>query len=211
MLEAARTIVRKQGLGKLTFDAVAERVGVTKQAVIYWFPTKAALLGSTALPDLESVANVVVEAIAPARTAEDAMERFVRACIGYYLDHLDLFRLQYLKMQLDPDTANVPRDHLQPLHVAVDKMYSAVQAKLETDPAFPRELDARRTVVNTHMACVGFVTLQGLTLAYNDPLIHSSEALLDTLVTMLRGSVRGSPRRATTSATTAPKTRRKSR
>ncbi len=201
MLEAARAIVRKQGLGKLTFDAVAERVGVSKQAVIYWFPTKAELLGSTALPDLESVAHVVVEAIAPARTAGDAIERFVRTCVGYHLEHLDLFRLQYLKMQLDPDSAHVPRAHLEPIHVAVGKMYSAMQAKLEADPAFPKELDARRTVVNTHAACLGFVALQGLTLAYNDPLIHTREALLDTLVTMLRASVRGSAAERVTSST----------
>jgi AcrR family transcriptional regulator len=193
MLEAARTIVREEGLGKLTFDAVAERVGVTKQAVIYWFPSKAALLSSTALPDLDSVANVVIDAIADTRTAADTIEHFVRACIGYYLEHLDLFRLQYLKMQLDPDRADVPREDLQPIHRAVDKLYSAVQRKLIADPTFPRVLDSRRTVVNTHMACIGFVTLHGLTMAFNDPMVHGPDALLDSLVDMLRASVRGVP------------------
>jgi AcrR family transcriptional regulator len=52
ILSAAAEIVASQGMAGVTFDAVAARLKMTKQAVIYWFPTKIALLSELALPGL---------------------------------------------------------------------------------------------------------------------------------------------------------------
>ena len=57
ILDEARAIVRDLGPDKLTFDAVAERVGITKQAVIYWYPNKARLVEALVRPALEAEAT----------------------------------------------------------------------------------------------------------------------------------------------------------
>ncbi|MGI9395479.1 MAG: TetR/AcrR family transcriptional regulator, partial [Boseongicola sp.] len=56
ILDEARAIVRESGPDKLTFDAVAERVGITKQAVTYWFPNKARLVEALVRPALKAEA-----------------------------------------------------------------------------------------------------------------------------------------------------------
>ena len=56
---AAKDIVREEGPDKLTFDAVAARVGVSKQAVLYWFPNKARLVEALVRPALEAEAKAL--------------------------------------------------------------------------------------------------------------------------------------------------------
>ena len=54
ILDEARKLVRQGGPDKLTFDAIAARVGVSKQAVVYWFPNKASLVEALVRPALEA-------------------------------------------------------------------------------------------------------------------------------------------------------------
>ena len=54
ILAAAKEIVRSTGPDSLTFDAVAARVGVSKQAVLYWYPNKARLIDALVRPALEA-------------------------------------------------------------------------------------------------------------------------------------------------------------
>ena len=54
ILVAARDVVRTAGPDRLTFDAIAEKVGISKQAVLYWFPNKARLIEALVRPALEA-------------------------------------------------------------------------------------------------------------------------------------------------------------
>ena len=53
LLNAASTIVARQGAGNLTIDAVAAQSGMSKGGVLYHFPNKRALLGGM----LETLVN----------------------------------------------------------------------------------------------------------------------------------------------------------
>lgn len=44
LIQAALTVVEKQGIAALTLDAVAAEAGVTKRGLLYHFPTKHALI-----------------------------------------------------------------------------------------------------------------------------------------------------------------------
>ncbi|MEE4118708.1 MAG: TetR/AcrR family transcriptional regulator [Paracoccaceae bacterium] len=95
ILRIARDVLRAKGPRGLTFDAVAKRLGKSKQAVIYWFPTKDALLAETLLPDVAAEAGAARSALR-GRRGPEAVRAFVEAVAGFHLEDLDRFRLVYL-------------------------------------------------------------------------------------------------------------------
>ncbi|RDC71682.1 TetR/AcrR family transcriptional regulator [Rhodovulum sp. 12E13] len=95
ILRIARDVLRANGPRGLTFDAVARRLGKSKQAVIYWFPTKDALLAETLLPDVAAEAGAARAALR-GRRGPEAVRAFVEAVAGFHLEDLDRFRLVYL-------------------------------------------------------------------------------------------------------------------
>lgn len=44
IVEEARRLVAEQGTAALTFQALASTLGVSKQAIIYWYPSKRELV-----------------------------------------------------------------------------------------------------------------------------------------------------------------------
>lgn len=197
IVRAAQSIITTKGLPGLTFDAVAERVGVSKQAVIYYFPTKLDLVREIILPELRAETELLVAAVAGATSAPDAVARFVHACIGYHLQRLDLFRLKYLLAQLDPDGAREPGPaFMRECNVETSRMYGALADQLAADPTFRAELDARQTAVAVHMACLGFATMFGLADAIGDPMKHGIPVLVDTLVRSFTGITTAAPPRS---------------
>ena len=90
-MDAAITIVVNGGAAALTYQALAERLGVTKQAIIYWFPTKQDIARALALPSLRAETAATVAAVSGARTATDAIEQFVRALVAHHLSDLPRF------------------------------------------------------------------------------------------------------------------------
>ena len=181
ILNAATDLMRENGLGALTFDAVAARVGLTKQAVIYWFPNKAQLLASVALDCLRAEAEVAIAAAGAAPDAGAARRAVVRALIGFHLADLPRFRLMYAAPQMGQD-ASWTRDMLDRVHPLTARMYGTIAEALGGEgEAF------RRQAVALHMAALGHVLLVGLTEAVGDPLRHGPEPLADALADMIAG------------------------
>jgi AcrR family transcriptional regulator len=191
ILEISNRLVQEQGGAGLTFAAVAKRLGTTKQAVIYWFPTKESLIRALALPALNAEAEAMVAAVAGATSAPDAAARFVRAFTAHHLADLRRFRLVYLAAQF-----NLRRDR-PAVHGAIaaeappvtGTMYAALEAKFIADPRFPAHLDPRRAAVIVHMAALGLVAMEGLADAVGDPLAHRTADLIETLAGMMEGAV----------------------
>ena len=181
ILDAAAALVRTGGLEAVTFDSVAAQLGVSKQAVIYWFPSKLTLLSALALPSLRSEARVAVDAAAGASGPGEAAGAVVRALIGFHLSDLARFRLMYLSPQIGA-TASARRTAaglVQQVHPVTGEMYAAVAAALGGGA------EARQTAVALHMAALGHVLLVALTEALGDPLSHPPDALADRLASVL--------------------------
>jgi AcrR family transcriptional regulator len=53
LLDAAEAVVMEEGAGRLTFDEVAKRAGVSKGGVLYCFPSKQELVSAMVARDLE--------------------------------------------------------------------------------------------------------------------------------------------------------------
>lgn len=183
ILDVARDLVRRGGPASLTYDAVAQRLGISKQAVIYWFPSKEALVADVALPLLAEEARVAADAVA-GKTGAEAIASFVQAVGSFHLSDLDRFRLMYVAPQLgERTTLRLEAATGARIHATTAELYAALEKSLARQDDPPGE--ARRRAVALHMAALGLALLAGLADAADDPLAHAPAALLDALAAML--------------------------
>lgn len=186
ILEQARAVISQGGIAALTFQELASRMGVSKQAIIYWFPTKQDLARELMVPVLRAEAEAVIVALEDAAGAADAVSRFVRGLVAHHRADLGGFRLIYCAAQLDARAARIMDGAaLDAIHRETGRMYGALEQCLAADPLRRHGVDPRRAAVAVHMAAIGLLTMVALADAVGDPLAHSIEALVDTLVTLL--------------------------
>jgi AcrR family transcriptional regulator len=187
IVEHAHGIVTERGYGALTFQALAEALGVSKQAIIYWFPNKWDLALAYALRVLDGEAEATIATTSQAGSASSAIEAFVRALVGHYLRHLGDFRMLYLAPQFDRSIASAAPspEALTPIHAKTSTIYAALEAKIAQDPEFRPGENPRRLAVAAHTAGIGLLTVLAMADSVNDPLKHSAADLLDSLVALL--------------------------
>ena len=185
ILKEATAVVVARGTAALTYQALASRLGVSKQAIIYWYPTKQSLARDLVLPSLEAEARATIGALEGANTAAEAIERFVRALIAHHIGDLPRFRYTYLASQLDEQAPNIMAEIMDDVHAVTATMYSALEGKIAVDRSFDSLESPRRMAVAVHMAALGLVTMVSLADAVRDPLAHGTEPLIDALVGLL--------------------------
>lgn len=192
IIAEARRLVAEHGTAALTFQALASILGVSKQAILYWFPSKRALARHFCLPLLKEERDVVTAAIAGTGSAAEAIDAFVRALVRYHLSDLGRFRILYLWLQFEPGVALRPGDEhlLDPIHEATSSSYDLLEARIASDPSFLGQGDARKLAVAVDMAALGLITMVAMAEAMNDPWRHSTDSMVDALVDLLTGKHR---------------------
>jgi AcrR family transcriptional regulator len=162
ILDATRAELALRG-SDLTLDHVAARLALTKQAVLYHFPSKERLLAELMLVYMADEADAMCAAVARARSGSDAIRRFLRASLKFHLDDLVRFRLMYIRAQVVPGskTSLTQAERVTGIYAQTSRMYGALEAKLLRDPRFPRDLNARTLAVSTHLAALGYATMAG--------------------------------------------------
>lgn len=214
ILAAGTALMHEGGLPALTFDAIAERLGVSKQAILYWFPKKTLLVEALVLESIQAETTAARAALAEADKA--APERaFIDAVARFHLADLDRFRLIYLVPQTgrasraeesatqkktgraatgrSGDSEPFPPDAVVPesVHQASSDMYAALAAALARARDLPADAARRRAVV-LHTSVLGLITLVALADAIDDPLLHGTEDLVASLTAMVAAD-RGEP------------------
>ena len=182
ILTIAQDLLGEKGLNGVSFDAIAARLGRSKQAVLYWFPTKADLLGAMFLPWLEAEAEIAEAALEPAAGRNDAIERFVRGVAEFHLADLNRYRMMYLVPQTTKPLQRQATGIVADVHPITDRIYGALAAYLEGAPGAER-----KEAVAIHSAVLGLVLMVSLADGLNDPLKHSADDLIDALVDVLTG------------------------
>jgi AcrR family transcriptional regulator len=181
ILRVGAAIVREGGPARLTFDEIATRLGVSKQAVIYWFPNKEALISGLALPALQAESEAAVAALAAAPPGRAAVRAFARALIDFHLSDLDRFRLTYIAVQTPGSSVEPSTDLKHSIHAITGPMYEALEERLPHHaPPFRRP-----SAVAIHMAVLGFVLMISLSEVVRDPLRHETAALAAALIGIL--------------------------
>jgi len=174
ILAEAIALMTRAGPDAVTFAAIGQRLGVSKQAVIYWFPTKLELFAAIALPCLREEAEVAADAARAASGRRAVGAAVVRALTDFHLGALQRFRLMYVAPQIGGQRDRFNRLAGQ-VHPVTGAMYSEIAAALGGGPL------ARQQAVALHMAALGHVLLVALTDAVADPLFHAPQALAETL------------------------------
>jgi AcrR family transcriptional regulator len=191
ILETAARLISETGAASLTFQTLGDTLGVSKQAIIYWFPSKADLTRALVIPALELEADAVVAALGRVRSGRRAIEVFVRTLIGFHLEDLGRFRLIYMAAQFDTQVwqvAGLP-EVAGSIHAATSRMYGALETVLARagDVATPGA--ARTTAVAAHMAAIGVLSMLSLADATHDPMAHAPDRLIDAMVRLVTGRV----------------------
>jgi len=189
ILDTAARLISETGAASMTFQTLGDRLGVSKQAIIYWFPSKADLARELVIPALELEADAVIVALRRVKSARRAIELFLRALIAFHLNDLGRFRLIYVVAQFDTEiwkVADLP--HVtDPIHAATSRMYSSLEGILRQASDFADPAAARITAAAVHTSAVGLLSMISLAEAIHDPLAHSSKALVAALVRMATG------------------------
>ncbi|MFC6639706.1 TetR family transcriptional regulator [Sulfitobacter sp. JBTF-M27] len=182
ILIIARELLASDGLAAVSFDAIARRLGRTKQAVLYWYSTKHDLLAALFLPWLEAEADIAVQSVSRSSSRDEAIDSFVRAIAAFHLDDLDRFRMMYLLPQTIPPSASEPHSVklLEKVHPVTDRMYAVLADKLSNEP-----VAVRQEAFAIHSAVLGLVLMFGLSDRLKDPLKHSASDMIDALIAAL--------------------------
>ena len=184
ILDASRAIVRDLGPDKLTFEAIAGRVGVSKQAIIYWFPNKARLLEALVRPALEAEAAAGKSAVGPKTTPDAALRGMIEALAVFHMSDLDRFRMMYVTPQIGqrPGRDGAIVTTLGRMHPATTEMYDALAECLVRGGRYDRLIEARRASVAVHTALLGLLLRMAMADTLNAPLRHRDDALLEALL-----------------------------
>ncbi len=187
ILIAARALVKAKGPDQLTFDAVAAEVGVSKQAVLYWFPNKARLIEALVRPALEAESNAGKVAIASQTSASEAIRAYISALAVFHSSDLERFRLMYVTPQIGqrPGRDGTMLTTLGRIHPSTTEMYDALGDKLVEYKRYDRLIDARRAAAAIHTALLGLILRMAMSDALNSPTRSRDDALVDALVNVM--------------------------
>ena len=184
ILRTAAALVRSGGLGSLTFDAVARRLGVSKQAVLYWFPKKEDLIAAVAIPWIRDEARAALAAVEGAPDTAAAVRAFVRDVAEFHFADMDRFRLLYIAPQSGARPIRMTERLGEQVHPLTATIYDALEERLATRSNVSR-IEARRQAVAIHVAVLGLVMMVSMTEAMGDPLRHDRSDLVDALADLL--------------------------
>ena len=187
ILAASRDIVRADGPDHLTFDAVAARVGVSKQAVLYWYPNKARLIEALVRPALESESAAGSVAAMRGNSAEETIRSYIGALAVFHTSDLDRYRLMYVTPQIGQRAGRkgTMLTTLGRIHPATTAMYDTLAERLVGFGRYDRVIDARRAAAAMHTALLGLVLRMAMADALNAPLRLREDSMVDALVDVM--------------------------
>lgn len=182
ILKIARELLASEGLAAMSFDAIARRLGRSKQAVLYWYPTKHDLLAAMFLPSLEMEAEEAIASVSSAATRVQAISSFVKTVSGFHFEDLERYRMMYLLPQTIPPISGEPlnAELLEQVHPVTDRMYGKLASKLGGEHEA-----ARQEAFAIHSAVLGLVLMFGLADSIKDPLKHTRSEMVDALIASL--------------------------
>lgn len=192
ILHATRTVVLRDGLDAFTLEALARELGLTKQAVYYYFSSKDRLLFALTVEEWLTAARVVNEATSQAESGEDALEALIRSYVTHYAGTLELFVLvtQRLPGARLTDLTAVDIEQIRPVN---DLFYGPTEKRLAAEKRrgqVPASVHPRRLAFSAHVAAMGLLAMKAMVEQHGDPLKHKDEDLVNELCQAFRARCR---------------------
>jgi AcrR family transcriptional regulator len=184
ILDAALRLLHDEGLDAVTLASVAGELGMTKQALYHYFPSKEAMVRSLVTTLLDEEIETLITAVEVEKDTSKMLGALIRAFYDHYIHRLDAFRIVYCQSQLyaapdlgmDPDTI---RDEINP---RTRRLFDVLEARMTESGASKKERrHSRQLAFTAWSSALGLLTMLSVADATDDPLIHPDKALLDTL------------------------------
>ena len=152
-LDAALASFAARGYEATSLDDIAREVGVSKQAVLYYFPSKAALLDAVVDRSAAELAGALEAALERAGEGWDRVEAVVRSVFRLALRRPELLGLLREVSRLGPPAA--PR-----LMAALDPLVQRAREFLEREMAQGRMrvTDSRLLLLSAYSTVIGMAT-----------------------------------------------------
>lgn len=184
ILAVGRGLLLANGVESLTLAALSAELGLTKQALYHYFPSKEALLGALVTSLLNEEIDGVLTAIDKTPRNAGILGTLIRAFYRHYIHQLPAFRAVYCQIQIMP-LSQMGMDEKtisEKVNPETRHLFDEIEKRLcvpGTKPAQRRQL--RRLAFSAWLSALGLITMLSITDAANDPLVHSDADLLDTL------------------------------
>jgi TetR/AcrR family transcriptional regulator len=189
ILSATREVVLREGIEAFTLDSIARELGMTKQAIYYYFDSKEALLFRVCLEEWQVSALAVFEATSAAPSGADALEALIRTYVGHYATRLEVFTLVTQRLQGSSLRESITPEDLVPVRPLNDLLYGPTEQKLAAEQArgaLDSSVHPRRLAVSAHVAAMGLLGLKAMVEQLGDPLRHTDEQMLTELCATFR-------------------------
>jgi len=100
ILEVAQAILLQGGSDAVTLASVAGELGMTKQALYHYFPSKEALARSLVAALVDNEIEALIAIVKDVDAGKKTLGTLIRAFYDHYIDRLDAFRFVYCQSQL---------------------------------------------------------------------------------------------------------------
>lgn len=189
--QAAQGILHDGGVEAVTLAAVAAALGMTKQALYHYYPSKEALMRSLVTSLVDDEIEALVAAVDSSKSDYETLGTLIRAFYDHYVERLDAFRTVYCLSQLhtgpivgmDEETI---RDEINP---RTRHLFDRLEERLSGgSTSKARRARMRRLAFAAWTSALGLLTMLSVADAVEDPLVHTDEELLETLVSVFDGA-----------------------
>jgi len=188
----AREILSEQGVDAVTLAAVGGELGMTKQALYHYFPSKEALMKALVTSLIDDEIESLLAGIAATGSRADVLGTLIRGFYAHYRGNLNAFRTVYCQSQLysAPDTGMDRETVRKEVNPRTQRLFDALEDRLAGAAASRRERERMRQLAfGAWTAALGLLTMLSVTDAVGDPLIHKDEDLLRTLAAVFDQAV----------------------
>lgn len=153
ILDVAASSFGTRGYEATSLDAIAGELGLAKQSVLYWFPSKPALLDAVLARAARELSAALDDALVAAGDQGDRVEVVMRTVFRFAVRRPALLGLLREASRVGPDAAGGLAQGLEPM---VARAVAALGAAM--DAGTIRRADPRATLLFCYSTVVGVAT-----------------------------------------------------
>ena len=153
VLDAALSSFGGAGYDVTSLDQIAGELGIRKQTILYYYPSKAELLDAVIDASSAELAATLEAALADAGPGWDRVEAIIRSVFRLALRRPELLGLLREVSRLGPPAATRLSDNLDPLVTRAREFLEAEMAA-----GHMRTTDARLVLLSTYSTVLGVAT-----------------------------------------------------
>jgi TetR/AcrR family transcriptional regulator len=185
ILVAAMDAFGTRGYDGTSLDDLARELGIRKQTILYWFPSKEALLEAVVDRCAEEVSGRLVRALERADDGFGRIEAMVRAMFRLAARHPSMLGFLREVTRLGPPASTRLLEHLSPL---IDRASAFFEA--EMDAGRMRRHDPRLLLLAAYSMVTGMATEVEVLRAFGEePTLASLVHRRDELLSLLRAAL----------------------